>query len=34
LVAKPTAIPELPFKRTVGIIGKKYLGSISLPSSI
>ena len=29
LVAKPTAIPEDPFKITVGTIGKKYSGSIS-----
>ena len=29
----PTAIPDDPFIRTVGIIGKKYLGSILVPSS-
>ena len=32
-VANPTAIPEDPFKITVGTIGKKYSGSISTPSS-
>jgi len=33
-VAKPTAIPDVPFKITVGTIGKKYSGSIFSPSSI
>jgi hypothetical protein len=31
--AKPTAIPDDPFNNIVGIIGKKYLGSIDSPSS-
>jgi len=34
LVANPTAIPEDPFKITVGTIGRKKSGSISTPSSI
>ena len=33
LEAKPTAIPLEPFNNTVGMIGKKYLGSIDSPSS-
>ena len=31
--AKPTAIPDEPFNKTVGTIGKKNLGSIDSPSS-
>jgi hypothetical protein len=34
LVAKPTAIPDVPFNITVGTIGKKCSGSILSPSSI
>jgi hypothetical protein len=33
LDAKPTAIPDPPLIKTVGIIGKKNLGSIFSPSS-
>ena len=33
LEANPTAIPEEPFNNIVGMIGKKYFGSITSPSS-
>ena len=33
LEAKPTAIPEEPFNKTAGTIGKKYFVSIDSPSS-
>ena len=33
LEANPTAIPEDPFSKTVGTIGRKYSGSIISPSS-
>jgi hypothetical protein len=32
-VANPTAMPEPPLRRTVGMMGRKNLGSISSPSS-
>jgi len=33
LEANPTAIPDEPFNKTAGTIGKKNLGSIDSPSS-
>ena len=33
LEEKPTAIPDDPLIKIVGMIGRKYLGSISTPSS-